>query len=64
MKLLKIIVAVFAIYFIRRFFQLYKAMKGLQEQQEQMMKTRAHEEELNKAAKNGDVIEADFKVIK
>lgn len=39
-------------------------MKGLQAQQEQMMKTRAHEEKLNKAAKNGDVIEADFKVIK
>ncbi len=56
MKLLKIITAVFIIYFIRRFFQLYKAMKSMQEKQAELERTKPKDK--------GDVIEADFKVIK
>jgi Na+/H+ antiporter NhaC len=61
MKLLKIIIVFFLIYFIRRFIQMYKAVKTLQEQQQ------ANAEQNNANATKTDgkdkVVEADFKVM-
>lgn len=63
MRLFKIILVIFLIYFIRRFIQMYKVMKSVQEAQQ-----KAHEEQLRRqegfrAAQDGNVINADFKVV-
>ena len=60
MKLLKVIVVIFLFYFIRRFFQMYKVMKAMQERQSAEFQAHAAKE----AEKKGDIIEADFKIIK
>lgn len=56
MKLLKIIIIFFLIYFIRRFIQMYRVMKKIQE-----------EKKLNPQAppssSHSDAIDADFKVV-
>jgi hypothetical protein len=65
MKLLKLIVFIFIIYFIRRFFRLYKALKHAQEAQAQALKeaqVKAERDNLQKK-KNSDAIDADFKIV-
>jgi hypothetical protein len=59
MKILKIISIFFIIYFIRRFIQLYRAMKKIQEAQ-------AKGQTYTKSAPNTapeNIINADFKVV-
>jgi len=56
MKLLKIISVVFIIYFVRRFIQLYRAMKKIQEAQANMPR------QPQNSPKNS-TINADFKVV-
>jgi flagellar basal body-associated protein FliL len=60
MKLLKIILIIFLIYFVRRFFQMYRVMKQVQAEQVANKKREA-EAEPNK--KDDDAINADFKVM-
>lgn len=55
MKLFKIILFIFAVYFIRRFIQMYKVMKALQAQQ-----MRAP---MQKREQQSNAINADFKVL-
>lgn len=67
MRLLKIIAVIFLIYFIRRFIQMYKVMKRVQEEQ-QMLRRRQQEQQQYTAnqtspKKHENVINADFKVI-
>jgi len=60
MKILKIISIFFVIYFIRRFIQLYRTMKKIQEAQaagQTFNQTQTH------AAPKGEIINADFKVV-
>ena len=52
MQLLKVILFIFAVYFIRRFIQLYKAMRNIQQNQSVQNKTQPQE----------NVINADFRV--
>lgn len=54
MNLLKIIVTIFIIYFIKRFFQMYRVLKDIQLRQQEMMKN---------TSKNNDAIETDYKVL-
>jgi hypothetical protein len=62
MKLLKIVSVIFAIYFFRRFMQMYRAM-------EQIQRERAQTQNQNPPQANSEprrkenVIEADFKVV-
>ncbi len=56
MKLLKIISVVFIIYFVRRFIQLYRAMKKIQEAQANMPRQPQN-------SPKGPTINADFKVV-
>lgn len=64
MKLLKIILVVFLIYFIRRFIQMYKVVKALQENQAQNQKPTSPEDNQGEPQKKNDkVVEADFKVM-
>lgn len=56
MKLLKIIVVLFIAYFIRRFIQMYRTIKLLQN------KENAQKNESQKP-KSDDSIEADYKII-
>ena len=59
MKLIKIISFFFIIYFVRRFIQLYKAMKKIQNAQAE---GKSYKEYTSEAPK-GTVINADFKVV-
>ena len=54
MNLLKIIVIIFVIYFIKRFFQMYRVLKDIQLRQEEMMKSKPQTD---------DAIETDYKVL-
>lgn len=56
MKLLKLITFIFLVYFIRRFFQMYSAMKELQKKQTQVQGT-------SQTTAKDQIIEADFKVV-
>lgn len=60
MRLLKIIVFFFILYLIRRFFQMYKVMKEIQRNQEDLISKEAQKMQQEKAA---DVVEADYKVL-
>jgi hypothetical protein len=60
MNLLKIIVACFAIHYIRRLYQMYNAVKTAQAQQAELLRT---ELETKKNSNNDNVVEADFKII-
>jgi len=62
MKLLKIILIFFGIYFIRRFIQMYKVMKRIQEQHEAQGKAQASSP-CQHNQKNDDIVNADFKVL-
>lgn len=60
MKLLKLILFFFAIYFIRRFIQFYRAMKATQERNIELEKMMSQKpEEKN----SGKTVEAEFKVV-
>lgn len=61
MRLLKLIGFFFAIYFIRRFIQMYKAMSAIQEQNQHLRQQQ--QTQSNHQPKNADIIEADFKVV-
>jgi hypothetical protein len=60
MKLLKIISIFFIIYFIRRFIQLYRTMKKIQEEQ---AKGQTYHTKTTSAASERNTINADFKVV-
>jgi hypothetical protein len=59
MKLIKIIIFFFIIYFVRRFIQLYRAMKKIQASQAQGKTYN----EYNAEKKKEKVVEADFKIV-
>lgn len=61
MRLLKIILVIFAVYFIRRFMQMYRVMKAIQEQQKAQAQETA--ENFKASVRNPGVVNADFKVI-
>lgn len=63
MKLLKIIGIIFLIYFIRRFFQMYKVMARIQKEQEELRRNQSQSQSKTSSAKDEGVIEADFKVV-
>ena len=58
MRLLKIIAVFFIFYFVRRFIQLYKSMKKIQEAQ-----ARNDQGQANSHRNSDNVINADFKVV-
>lgn len=60
MRLVKIILVFVAIYFIRRFIQMYRMMKRIQEQQMEQAK---YQQQQYKRSENTGAINADFKVI-
>ena len=60
MRLLKIILFFFAIYLIRRFYQMYKVMKEIQQAQNEI---RLKEAQKMQQEKTAGVVEADFKVM-
>lgn len=60
MKILRIIIIIFVIYFIRRMIQAYKALKLVQRRQEEELRAR---EKADSEAKQGKVVDADFEVI-
>ena len=59
MKLIKIIFFFFIIYFVRRFIQLYRAMKKIRESQEQGKTYNEYNAEKTKSK----VVDADFKIV-
>lgn len=62
MRLLKIILVVFLIYFIRRFIQMYRVMKAIREEQE--LNAQRPQGPVNDFTKqNQTVVDADFKVV-
>ncbi len=63
MRLLKILLVIFLIYFIRRFIQMYRVMKTIRENQEQKDATEAAQPEKAFERKKDSVIDADFKVV-
>ncbi len=60
MKLLKIIAFLFLLYLIRRFYQLYRAMKKIQE--EQALRA-ASEQMKSEGAPANKVVDAEYKVV-
>lgn len=60
MRLLKIIIVLFLIYFIRRFMQMYQVMKGIQAQHEANNLKAQRQEQAEKAE---NVVNAEYKVI-
>ncbi|HXH29420.1 MAG TPA: hypothetical protein VNJ01_01285 [Bacteriovoracaceae bacterium] len=64
MNVIKLLVIIFAIYFIRRFFQLYSAMKRVQEEARLREQAAADvNQRVSKKKQDSDVIEADYKVV-
>lgn len=59
MNLFRIILFFFAVYFIRRFWQLYKAM----EQRGKELQAREEEQSTQKQTADGKVVEAEYKVV-
>ncbi len=59
MKLFKLILFFFALYFIRRFWQLYKAM----EQRGSELKAQEESRSSQKETTDGKVVEAEYKVV-
>ena len=65
MKLLKILLVIFAIYFIRRFIQVYKVMSQQKKYMDDVIrKQQAEASQQQTSQSNGKVVEADFKVIR
>lgn len=63
MKLLNIILIFFAIYFIRRLLGLWRVMKQVQYEQERQEMERRNQEKSQTKAQEGDVVDAEYKVI-
>lgn len=64
MRLLKIILVIFLIYFIRRFIQMYKVMKTIRDNQDINPQGPRPQAETKKDSPAKDtVIDADFKVM-
>jgi hypothetical protein len=68
MRIIKIILVFVAIYFIRRFIQMYRIMKAIQEQQAAEARGRQDHGDPRRATASGTrgadpVIDADFKVV-
>jgi hypothetical protein len=66
MKLLKIILIIFLIYFIRRFIQMYRVMKQFQAEQVANQKREAEagmHSQAQPKKNDDDAINADFKVM-
>lgn len=63
MRLLKIILVIFLIYFIRRFIQMYQVMKTIRDNQELNPGPKAPPSEDRPDSKNDKVVDADFKVM-
>lgn len=63
MRLLKILLVIFLIYFIRRFIQMYRVMKTIRENQEQKDASQAPQPEKTYEGKKDSIIDADFKVV-
>jgi cell division protein FtsI/penicillin-binding protein 2 len=61
MKLLNIILIFFAIYFIRRLLGLWRVMKQVQYEQARQEMERQNQEKSK--AQEGDVVDAEYKVI-
>lgn len=59
MNLFKIILFIFIVYFIRRFIQMYRALKAIQLEREMQ----EAQEQKKQDTKNSDTIEADYKVM-
>ena len=59
MKLIKIIIFFFILYFVRRFIQLYRAMKKIQESQAEGKTYTEYTQEKTKSK----VVDADFKIV-
>ena len=66
MKLLKILLVIFAIYFIRRFIQVYKVMSQQKKYMDDVIRKQQAEasQQQPPSQSNGKVVEADFKVIR
>lgn len=62
MKLLKIIAVIFLVYFIRRFFQMYKVVKTLHQNQNDRQDPPGPEAN-TRTDDPSKVVDADFKVI-
>lgn len=62
MKLLKIIIIFFVIYFIRRFIQLYRALKQIKENQSQEYAGTQETRKPNTKDPSG-IVDAEYKVI-
>lgn len=61
MKLLKLILVVFTIYFVRRFIQLYKVMKQIQENQ---LRAQTKETRTQSPGNNADgAIDVEYKIL-
>lgn len=65
MRLFKILLVILAIYFIRRFIQMYRVMKNIQQQQDILRKSQQQSQntQQNPFTKQKNVIDADFKVM-
>ena len=66
MKLLKILLVIFAIYFIRRFIQVYKVMSQQKKYMDDVIRKQQAEasQQQPPSQSKGKVVEADFKVIR
>lgn len=62
MRLLKIILVLFLIYFIRRFLQMYKVMKAIQQEQKKQNHAKA-ESDIKFHNKGDTIVDADYKVM-
>ncbi len=62
MKLLRFLIALFIIYFIRRLYQGYVAMKALNEAQAQELAKR-RQEETQGQGQGSKTVDAEFKVV-
>ncbi|MCM2348859.1 MAG: hypothetical protein NDI69_02490 [Bacteriovoracaceae bacterium] len=63
MRLLKIILVIFLIYFIRRFIQMYRVMKTIRDNQELNPGPKRPTPEKRTDSKNDKIVDADFKVM-
>jgi len=59
MKLFKLLLIIFGVYFVRRFFQLMKVMKDIQQNQ----RRETHSTSENKKHTDESIIDAEFRVI-
>jgi uncharacterized protein YpmB len=63
MRLLKVIVLIFLVYFIRRFYQMYKYMKQVERERLAAEEKAKEASDIKQAKDKGQVVDADFKVM-